>query len=236
MCGRFALALKRKALEALLGAPLEGPFEARYNIAPASPVLAFGRSDGPAGFLHARWGLWPSWVRDPANFTQIINARIETVLEKPSFRSAVRHRRWLVPASGFFEWKRDQKPPQPWFASPASGEPVALAALGETWTGPDGECVDTLALMTQPAVGALAEIHHRQPVAVRPEDFAAWLDTGSVPAEKALDLLSQPDPLFWQAHPVSRAVNGAGNDHPGLTEAVEDDAALPPPVSQLSLF
>ena len=133
-----------------------------------------------------RWGLIPSWVKDPKTFTLLINARGESVNDKPAFRNAMKRRRCLFPADGFYEWKaRWPAASSPYFARLQSGGPLAFAGLWETWTGPNGEEMETAAIITTEANKEMAQVHHRAPVIVPPEAFDFWLDTDKVDAKTA---------------------------------------------------
>jgi putative SOS response-associated peptidase YedK len=166
-----------------------------------------------------RWGLLPSWVKDPKAFSLIVNARGESVIDKPAFRAAMKYRRCLIPADGFYEWKAtDRGPKQPFYVHAKSGEPLAFAGLWETWTGPNGEELDTATIVTTRANRTLSPIHDRMPVIVPPEAFDLWLDGGQVDARTAEALIAPaPDDLL-EAFPVSTAVNRTANDNPKLLD------------------
>jgi putative SOS response-associated peptidase YedK len=202
---------------------------------------------GKPAFMLVRWGFLPSWVKDPRSFSLLVNARGESVLEKPAFRNAIRRRRCLVPADGFYEWS-DTRPRRPFFVRPKTGGPIAFAGLWETWTGPNGEEVDTAAIVTTRANRTLAPIHDRMPVIVPPEAFDLWLDCAADDATIAATLiLPAPDALL-EAYTVSTSVNRATNDSPDLVMPAPasanngaDAAAEAPPNPedadrQLSLF
>ena len=240
MCGRFVLSASRAGLEKLFAITVEGPFEPRYNIAPSQPVLYVHRVADEPNADYARWGLIPSWHKDPQNAQLLINARSETVLEKPSFRNAIRHRRVLVPATHFYEWRREGKDRQPFAVSrvePDGPEGLfAMAGIVEEWTGKDGEVFPTLAILTQQAEGAIAAIHHRMPMVVPREHYAEWLDCLTVDADSALQPLRTPGPDGWQLWPVDKAVNRAGVDGPKLLEETQLQTAAPEPDPQMRLF
>ena len=127
-----------------------------------------------------RWGLVPSWVKDPRKFTLLINARSETVREKPAFKNAIKRRRCLIPADGYYEWQDASGRKRPFFIHRRDGQPVGFAALAETWMGPNGEETDSVAIVTAPASRDLAALHHRVPVTIAPEEFERWLDGRAV--------------------------------------------------------
>jgi putative SOS response-associated peptidase YedK len=229
MCGRYTITSAPEAIRALFRYPEEPQFPARYNIAPTQPIPIVRLIDGQRHFALMRWGLMPSWVKDPANFALLINARGESVCEKPAFRNAMKYRRCLIPADGFYEWQSTgsgQK--QPFYIHARSGEPLAFAGLWETWTGPNGEEVDTAAIVTTRANATLAPLHDRMPVIVSPDAFDLWLDCANVDARTAEALIAPaPDDQF-EFWPVSALVNRTGNDNPALMQrGVADSPAAP---------
>ena len=178
MCGRFGLLHTWDDMfvsYTLISTPIN--VAARYNIAPTQPVLAvIAAADGGGNeATHFQWGLIPSWAKDPTMGSKMINARGETVAEKPSFRSAFRRRRCLIPASGFYEWqKQGTGPKQPFWIAAADGGLLTFAGLWESWTAPDGGELRTCTIVTTSASDSLSAIHHRMPVILRPDDFATW--------------------------------------------------------------
>jgi putative SOS response-associated peptidase YedK len=172
-----------------------------------------------------RWGLLPSWVKDPKTFTLLINARGESATQKPAFRAAMKRRRCLIPADGFYEWKSVAGRKQPYFVRARSGAPLAFAGLWETWTGPDGEELDTAAIVTTDANRALADIHNRMPVIVPPEAFDLWLDCTNVDAVTASALIVPAPDNLLESYEVSTAVNRTANDGPKLVEPLAASAA-----------
>ena len=174
--------------------------------------------DGKRQFALVRWGLLPSWVKDPKDFTLVINARGESVMDKPAFSAAMKRRRCLVPADGFYEWKAIGASKQPYYVRAKSGTPLAFAGLWETWTGPNGEEMETAAIVTTRANRTLADIHERMPVVVSPDAFNLWLDCANVDDKTAAGLIAPaPDDLL-EAYEVSTAVNRTANDDPKLIE------------------
>lgn len=235
MCGRFALTATPDEVRRLF-AHLERPnFPPRDDIRPTEPIAVVLRREGERHFLLVRWGFVPSWVRDPRDFSLLINARAETAADKPSFRGAMRHGRCLIPASGFYEWKAEGRgPKRPYFLAPADGGLVAFAGLVETWAGADGSEVDTAAVLTVPANATVAAIHDRMPAVVPPDRFDDWLDTVRVDAKAAARLLvPAPDDLFV-ATPLPTAAERRGTRPPPRP------AATKPPVrdddDQMDLF
>lgn len=227
MCGRFALTSSPAEVRHLFEYREQPNFPARYNIAPTQPVATVRQEHGARRFELVRWGLIPSWVKDPGSFTLLINARAETALQKPSFRSAMRNNRCLFPASGFYEWRRTAEGKQPFYIRPADGGPMAFAGLWQTWSDPDGGDIDTAAIVTTRANDLMAPIHDRMPAVLLPEDFEEWLDTGTVMARTAHRLLRPAPDGYLEAVPVSSRVNAVANDDAGLIEP--DISAAPPP-------
>ncbi|GHD06860.1 DUF159 family protein [Tianweitania populi] len=213
------------------------PFPPRYNIAPTQPVLVVVSApprepgsnlpDRQAALV--RWGLIPSWTKNPADMPLMINARAETVLEKAAFKTAMRHRRILVPTTGFYEWRREGKSRQPFFIRPKSGGLIAFAGLMESFSEPGGSEIDTAAILTTSANETLAPIHDRMPVVIKREDFARWLDCRTQEPRDVLDLLKPVQSDFFEAIPVSDRVNKVANLGPDLIERVEAPAAVPKP-------
>ena len=224
MCGRYAVTSAPEAIRALFGYPEQPNFPPRYNIAPTQPIAIVRLIEGKRQFALVRWGLLPSWVKDPKNFTLLINARGESVMEKPAFSAAMKRRRCLVPADGFYEWKAIGTRKQPYYVRAKSGQPLAFAGLWETWTGPNGEELETAAIVTTRSNRALADIHERMPVIVPPEAFNLWLDCANVDPETAAALISPASENLLEAYEVSTAVNRTANDNPELVERYAEPA------------
>lgn len=218
MCGRFTLHASPSLLAELFDLPEEPYLAPRYNVAPTQPV-AIVRTSGPDAareWALVHWGLIPSWSKDPSIGARMINARAETVEEKPSFRAAFRRRRCLVPADGFYEWRSMGKAKQPYYITMEDGTPFAFAGLWETWTGPDGSALDSCTILTTEPNKLMATLHNRMPVIVEPEDYSLWLGQGGdVPKEQVGPLVSllRPYPAeLMVARPVSKYVNNPGNE------------------------
>lgn len=188
----------------------------RYNIAPTQPLATIRLEQDERVLKLVRWGLVPGWVKDPKDFTLLINGRMETAMEKPSFRGAMRHHRCLVPASGYYEWRRTKDHKQPFYMRPKNGGLIAMAALWSEWSGPDGNLIDSGALLTQPANAQLSAVHHRSPVIMEPDLFEAWLDVKNVDSKEAHSLLKPVPEDFFDVIPVSTKVNSVRNDGPEL--------------------
>jgi putative SOS response-associated peptidase YedK len=218
MCGRYAITSAPEAIRALFCYPDRPNFPPRYNVAPTQPVPVVRLMEGERRFALMRWGLIPSWVKDPKNFALLINARGESVNHKPAFRYAMKRRRGLFPADGFYEWKLEGGRRRAFYARRSSGGPLAFAGLWETWTGPNGEEMDTAAIVTTQANNEMGAVHHRAPVIVPPEQFELWLDDKSDP--RLVEKLIRPAPDgSMEVYEVSPAVNKVTNDSPDLTES-----------------
>jgi putative SOS response-associated peptidase YedK len=214
MCGRFTLTVDPAQLQDAFPGVDIGPGPApRYNIAPTQPVavIANNASDKLDYFV---WGLIPSWAKDPEIGSRLINARADTLAEKPSFRSAYRRRRCLIPASGFYEWKPEpgSKSKTPMYITLATGKPFAFAGLWEFWQSPDGSQVLSCTIITTEPNELMAEIHNRMPVILPAEAYSLWLDPNERRPDE-LDGLLKPYPAAEMvAYPVSRQVNSPQND------------------------
>ncbi len=212
MCGRYSLTSPVESVVRLFGLDQRPNLPPRYNIAPAQDVTVVWVQDGGRKLGHMRWGLVPSWAKDVKIGQRMINARAETVAEKPSFRSAFKHRRCLIPADGFYEWQaRGTGPKQPYRIGRPDGAPFAFAGLWEAWHGGEGDELLTCTIITTEANRTLRDIHGRMPVILDERDFSAWLDAAgdgkshdTVLAPAAEDLLA--------AYPVSARVNNVRND------------------------
>ena len=214
MCGRYSLTSKLNNLQARFDFEAGNlVYRSRYNVAPTQEVLAVvndGRNR--AGFL--RWGLVTSWAKDPRIGSRMINARAETVAEKPAFRQALRKRRCLVLADGFYEWKKEGGAKVPMYIASRSREPFGMAVLWETWKTPSGEPLHSCTIITTSANSLMEPIHDRMPVILTQEAEAAWLDRG-IDDPVALTRLLVPYPApELEAYPVSTLVNSPSNDTP----------------------
>lgn len=215
MCGRFAFYSPSEATAALFGVRGAPAIPPRYNIAPTQEIAAVRiDAEGRREFALLRWGLVPFWAKDPSVGNRMINARAETVAEKPSYRAAYRHRRCIVLADGFYEWQRAGDTKTPYFISRAGGEPFGLAGLWEQWTDKGtGETLHTGTLITTAANDFMAQLHHRMPVILEPGRADAWLEGDMHMLEDAADRT----PLL-RAWPVRRRVNNARNEGDDLVE------------------
>jgi len=215
MCGRYVISSSPAVLRAAFGYGEQPNFPPRYNVAPTQPIPVVRLDGDKRTFALMRWGFVPAWVKDPKTVSLMINARGESVSDKPAFRNAMRRRRCLIPADGFYDW-RPGEPRRPYFVRAKSGAPLAFAGLWETWIGPNGEEHDTAAIVTTRANRLLSAIHERMPVIVPPEAFALWLDCAKVDAETAAALIAPAPEALLECYGVSPAVNRVANDSADL--------------------
>ncbi|MBF2066291.1 MAG: SOS response-associated peptidase [Calothrix sp. C42_A2020_038] len=216
MCGRFTLTSSEQGLAEVFKIQDVLDLNPRYNIAPTQSVVTVLHHPETQKrmFNLLRWGLIPSWSKDPNIATKLINARSETVAEKPSFRSAFKKRRCLIVASGFYEWQHREGKKQPFYFQLEDKQPFGFAGLWEHWLSPDGEEIDTCTILTTSANELMAPVHDRMPVILKPEDYDLWLDP-QVQDPKMLQPLLQPFPTeAMTSHPVSTIVNSPRNDTP----------------------
>ena len=225
MCGRYELHTHPAALALAFGLSAPPEIHPHYNIAPTQQVpivrLAAG---GERELLQMRWGLVPRWAKDPSIGARMINARAETLMQRSAFRNAFQRHRCLLPADGFYEWMTRHGGKQPVLVRMKDGTPFGLAGLYERWLAPDGEVLDTCAIVTTSANALLHDLHERMPVIVPPADYARWLDAEN---DEVGDLfLPYPaEAMAWQ--PVSTRVNAVRNDDPSLIDAI-----VPAPVTR----
>jgi len=223
MCGRFTLHHSADELAARFDAqPTLPDIEPRYNIAPSQPLAAVIQAtpDGPRQIEALHWGLIPFWAKDPAIGNRMINARAETLAEKPAFRHALTRRRCLIPADGFYEWRKEGGKSQPFHIRISTGDLFAFAGLWETWKRPDdGQTLRSCTIITVPANPLMAPIHDRMPAILRPHDEARWLDTAHLrDPNDLLDLLGPYEDDVMEAYAVSKLVNAPVNDDPACIE------------------
>ncbi len=226
MCGRFVLMTPGKSLAEQFGLTEDVALPPRYNIAPTQFIAVIRtRPDDPARTLAVlKWGLIPFWAKDPKMAARLINARAETVAEKPAFRAAFKYRRCLIPADGFYEWNKSGARKQPYFIGMNDGKPFAMAGLWEHWVSPEGEAVESCAIITTDANATVRALHDRMPAIVDPADYDIWLDP-KVKDPKELNPLLKPYPSAdMKKSAVSPRVNKATYDAADCLEAVEEEA------------
>lgn len=216
MCGRFAITLPTDAIAGLFDAEFDRgiEFHPRYNICPTQMIPAIVGTEKTRMVLHMRWGFIPHWYKAPNDGPLLINARSETIAEKPAFRQACRTRRCLIPASGYYEWSgTKEEGKQPWYIFPSTQPIFAMAGIWQEYESEDGSKSGTCAIVTVNANDKLATIHHRMPVIVTQSDFGLWLGERGKGAAR----LMQPSPdNILNAHPVSNKVNSAKWDNASI--------------------
>jgi putative SOS response-associated peptidase YedK len=225
MCGRFTLTVDPADLQAAFPgfAPPSGSNATpRYNIAPTQSVAAVA-NNGQKQIEFFRWGLIPAWAKDLAIGSRMINARAETLAEKPSFRTAFKRRRCLILADGFYEWRKNPggKAKTPMYIRLKSGEPFAFAGLWEVWRSPDDKSILSCTIITTTPNALMEKIHDRMPVILKPEAYDRWLDPAEQPPDKLSALLKPYPASHMTAYAISTLVNQPGNDSPELIVPVK---------------
>ncbi len=221
MYSRYSLTSPPEAVRATFGTVNEEDFPPRYNIAPSQPVAIVRQNEKRQRELAlVRWGLIPSWVKDPRTFSTLINARSETAAEKPSFRAAMRHRRCLVPTDGFYEWTGKAGAKIPYLIRPLGGGPFALAGIYEHWMGADGSELESMAILTVAASKDMVHIHDRMPAILAPETFAVWLDCRAGTSVGVTELLQPAPEGSLEIIEVSRKLSNPRNEGPEVQEPV----------------
>jgi putative SOS response-associated peptidase YedK len=236
MCGRYAFLLPPEAMTALFRVLNDIDYPPRYNITPTQPIVVIVERQGRRTAELFRWGLVPGWVKDPREFSLLINARSETMAEKPSFRDALRNCRCVVPASGYYEWmKGADGERRPYYITSSETETMAFAGLYSTWAGPNGEEVDTVCIVTVDPNLEISGVYDRMPAILRGEDaIDAWLNTRDVDVREAVGLAVSPPSGTMRYHPVSKAIGKATSEGPELItpisaeqSAAETEASRP---------
>lgn len=207
MCGRYTLAVEMDELADRFGCPrVEPVFKARYNVAPTQVMPVVAAPGGNRQLCLMRWGLVPYWAKDKTIGNKMINCRVETASEKPSFKHSYRRRRCLVPATGYFEWQKRPVGKQPFLIRPADHRLFAMAGLWDEWTGPEGEILCTYTILTTAATPSTWAIHDRMPYILRREEESGWL-LGEMPGAPENQL---------EAYPISTMVNSPAHDQPEI--------------------
>lgn len=220
MCGRFVLISPGRVAAEHFSLRREPQLEPRYNIAPSQQVavVRVAKDSDERELVYVTWGLVPFWAKDRNIGYKMINAKSETVAQKPAFKAAFRERRCLVPADGFYEWKRDRNRKQPYFIHNASGGLFAFGGLWERWHMPDGEVLESCTILTTGANELVAPIHDRMPVILHEQDYALWLDRMEKRPEKLSRLFEAYPAEKMSARAVSGRVNSPSNDDPSCLE------------------
>ena len=227
MCGRYNLRITSSELQEFFDLFRDVPFDwqPRYNIAPTQEVVAFrfDEDTAPRCPVLLRWGLIPSWAKDVQVGSRMINARAESVAEKPSFRAAFKRRRCIIPATGYYEWKKaaSGKAKQPYHIHREDDEPFGLAGLWERWSGGDGSDIESCTILTTDASEPLDEIHNRMPVILHATDYDRWLDPLLQDKDDLLPLLVDGAYHELTATPISTTVNNPRNETPDCITPLE---------------
>ncbi len=224
MCGRFTLRLTPTELAQFFRLVSEPAIAPRYNIAPTQAVAVVRQEGNARELVLMRWGLIPAWAKDGKSGASLINARAETVAEKPSFRSAFQKRRCLIPADGFFEWRKaGNKTKQPFFIGLRNDQPFAFAGLWERWKSPNGTPIESCTLITTTPNKRLAEIHDRMPVILPNTVWDVWLDSKIQNGASVQSLLVPYPASEMRTYRVSTLVNSPRNDVPACLQPVPND-------------
>jgi putative SOS response-associated peptidase YedK len=235
MCGRYSITTPLEAMRGLFDFEGTPNLRPRYNVAPSQdvPIVRIGEGGKGREIAQVRWGLVPGWAKDLSISAKLINARAESVAGKPSFRAAFKRRRCLVPADGFYEWRREGAAKQPYRIARPDGAAFAFAGLWESWRAPEGETIESCTILTTQANATLAPIHGRMPVVLEAGAHAPWLDAAAEAEALHALLVPAPDALLT-AYKVSPRVNNVRNDDEACLAPVDDDDDPAP--EQGSLF
>jgi len=214
MCGRYRLSRAAEVFSEYFGSDDLVEWSPRFNIAPTQPVPVVRQESHKRRVSLVKWGLIPSWSNDPTLGAKMINARAETVTEKPAFRDALRSQRCLIPADGFYEWQRTGGSNQPYCFTLASGKPFAFAGLWDCWRNPQGNVIESCTILTTTANPLLADVHDRMPVMLAPDQYDRWLDLDMKNPGAVLPLLRPYEAAAMTRYAVSTRVNQVANDDP----------------------
>jgi putative SOS response-associated peptidase YedK len=235
MCGRYAATLPPEMMAELFKLLNQIDYPPRYNITPTQPIAVIWEQEARRTVQLVRWGFVPGWVKDPREFPLLINARAEGLIEKPSFRDAIKRSRCVIPASGYYEWmKGEDGRKRPYYITLENDEPMAFAGVYSNWIGPQGEEIDTAAIVTVEPNLEISSIYDRMPAILRGEEaIDDWLNTRDIPAKAAVQLASPPPPGAMKYHPVGKAIGSALAEGPELIrpltpEELEAEAAAAP--------
>jgi putative SOS response-associated peptidase YedK len=212
MCGRFACDIPPEVIAEAFNVSAPSDIPRSFNIAPTSLVLAVRGSETGNQLLQLRWGLVPSWAKDRSLAASMINARSESVHEKPAFRQAIRCRRCLIPANGFFEWAGEGKKRRPFYTRTKNGSIMTFAGIWERWRSPEGELLDSCSILTTAANSLIRTVHDRMPVIIRAEEYDLWLDRSITEPGKLKPLYNPYPSELLEMYQVSSLVNNPRND------------------------
>lgn len=215
MCGRYRLTSKERYLRDHFGLDEDPPWKPRWNIAPTQQIATIRQhpSDPTRIFALMRWGLIPYWAKDQSFGSRTINAMSETAAKKPAFRDAIKRRRCLIPADGFYEWRKiGHKEKQPYNFGLATGSVFAFAGLWDRWSDPKNNIIETCTILTTQPNSLVADVHDRMPAILKVQDYECWLDPGITSAEAVVDCLKPFDDTLMRKYPVGNRVNRPEND------------------------
>lgn len=231
MCSRYSLTSPHEAVRAVFKTVRGHEYPPRYNIAPTQPVAIVRIGpDLKRELALVRWGLIPGWVKDPREFSTLINARAETLLEKPSFKAALRHRRCIVPADGFYEWTGKPGAKQPHLIRPRSHNgPIGLAGLWEHWLGADGSEMESMAIITVAANATVEAIHDRMPAILDTDDYDGWLDVRGVKDVRAAEMLKPAPDGLLEVLDIDPAINDVRREGAELQRQAAPKGRTPSP-------
>lgn len=214
MCGRFTFSISPEMLAEIFGVTMPADLTPRYNIAPTQQVLAVRATGQGRTAALLRWGLIPSWAKDPSIGSRMINARCESVHEKPAFRHAIRHRRCIIPAGGFFEWREEGGKKSPLYVRLMGDAVMAFAGIWDHWKDPSGQLIESCSILTTGSNSLIRPLHDRMPVILPLDAFDSWLDPAMTDPEKLQPLYQPFSADLMEMYPVSTLVNSPRNDSP----------------------
>lgn len=222
MCGRFTQRKPKEVIAKQFGVDVDDELEPRFNVAPTQRVAAVRAAQGGGGreFVPLKWGLIPSWAKDASMGAKLINARSETVTEKPSFREAFKRRRAIIPADSIFEWRRTEGRKQPYYFQMRDGSLFGFAGLWDSWRNEEGDVVETCSILTTGANDIFRPVHERMPVVLHPESYDEWLSDDPRGVESLKELLRPYPSSEMIAYPVSPGVNSPQNQGEELIEQI----------------
>lgn len=212
MCGRFTFAISPELLAEIFGVSVRTDLPCRYNIAPSQQILAIRTTDEGRLATFLRWGLVPSWAKDPSIGSRMINARCESVHERPAFRHSIRYRRCIIPAGGFYEWRDEGGKKQPLYVRLKDNAVMAFAGIWDHWKDPEGRGVESCSILTTASNSLIQPLHDRMPVILPPDSYDIWLDPAITDPEKLKPLYRPYPDDQMEMYPVSNMVNSTRND------------------------
>ena len=228
MCGRYRLSRRKQMIQEYFDTADEVDWEPRYNVAPSQPVgiVRQDRTKPERHFSLARWGLIPYWAKDASIGYKLINARSETVASKPAFREAFKSRRCLIPADGFYEWKRAERVKRPFHFGMSDDSLFAFAGVWDRWKDATGQVVESCSILTTTPNALLSDVHDRMPVILNPENYDSWLGPGLTHVDAVTELLTPFDATLMKRFAVSNRINFVKNDDPDCVAPLREEKSL----------